>query len=267
MPQPQDGEGGKEAPQENAFGEPLPGQEEAVQNPAPEGEGGNKEKQTPTQQIAELSRKLGEYEAKEKNWGEKEKEKDENIRAMREAIKRLEKQVGGGKKADEGGDREVLFKEIRTSKDLKAEEKEDMTETELKQFDEIAELKSGMNELFKGIKSIRGEKADEGDGGKTDHTQTAREHALSIAGGDKDIANQIIESYNEFNNDGLSEEQVKARIEKAAKLVPNYTPPKEQTKKPGSAVKGDGGSGTDPWGVDSIIKDVEESRKGGSYNL
>ena len=83
MPEPIKPEGGAEAlvvdaPAVDAFGEVI--KKEGAEVPevkvvAPN-EGGDKggedkggEKLTPTQQIAELSRKIGEYAEKEKNWG------------------------------------------------------------------------------------------------------------------------------------------------------------------------------------------------------
>lgn len=256
---PEDGAGGGAAPAVDVFGEPTPGSE---QTPAGTGEA---EKPAPSTDINELSRKLGEYEATVKNLDEKHREKDENIRAMRETIKRLEKQAkegAGGTPSGDGTDAEALFKEVKTSKDLKPEERDDMTETEIKQFDEIAALKQGMNQLFKAVKEGKG-KEDSGEAADT--TEVARSYALEIAGKDSDIANQIIEQYNEFNNEGLTEAQVKARIEKAAKLVPDYKPPKEQTKKHGSPAHG--GTDTDPFGTDKIISEVVKSREGNTYSL
>lgn len=258
----------------NPFGEPIAPPQDDVAKAGEPGEGaeeGNEpkvsDKVTPTQQIAELSRKLGEYEAKDAA-------KDENIRAMKKALNDARRRLGegkqGGEDADKGG-AEVLYKEIRTSKDLKQEERDDMTETELKQFDEIAALKQGMNELFKAIKSGQPAKsADEGAGegegdDGDDYATEARAHALELAGGSKDMANLIIEEFNAFNNDGLSKKQILERVEKAAKLVPDYKPPKEQEKKRGAPIKGT--PSTDPFGSAAIISEVEQSRKAGSYNL
>ena len=75
--------------QVDAFGELPPQKEEAPKVEDKGGEGEGKEKLTPTQQVAELSRKLGEFAEKERSWGETQKSKDENIRAMKDSIKKL----------------------------------------------------------------------------------------------------------------------------------------------------------------------------------
>ena len=262
---PEEKDGGQ--PQADAFGELPPQKEEApkVEDKKEEGdkggEGEGKEKLTPTQQVAELSRKLGEYAEKERSWGETQKSKDDNIRAMKDSIKRLEDKIKGGKgEGEEKG--EELFKDIKTSKDLTAEQKEEMTDTEIKQMDEIAALKQGMNNLAGMIKK-GGEK---GDGGQLDVNNIVRETAKELAKGDKDTANLIIASVKKFNLEGLSEEEITARVGEAALLVPTYKKPKEQVSGKGGKAAG-GGNDTDPYGVDKIVDEVHAKKENKGFEL
>lgn len=235
------------------FGMELPApevkQEEDIVEGEDEGEG---KKDEPS--VSELSKKIGELEALHGT-------KDENIKAMREKIKSLEKggKSEGNEGAKEGEDKgETMFAEVKFSKDLTQDERDEMTDTEIKLFDETATLKQGMNKMFEALK------AGQGAGAPTDLNTTARMEAMALAGGDKDMANQIIEQFNEFNNEGLDADQIKERIAKASKLVPDFTPAKEQEHKQGSAVKKKGGA--DAFGTDAIIKEAR-SVSTGRYSL
>lgn len=249
--------------EKDAFGEPVKKEGESVPVVEVEKKVGGDEKLTPTQQIAELSRKLGTFEAEKVQWGETNKSKDENIRNMKDAIKRLEAQVGG--KKDEGGEGEApLFKDVKTSKDLTAEQKEEMTDTEIKQMDEIASLKQGMNELAKLMK-----KGTTKEGGEVVDVNTAvRDTAKELAGTDKAMANLIIESFKalKFSTEGLNEQEIADRVNIAATKVPNYKPPKEQAGGGGGKAAGGGGN-DDPHGVDKIVEDVFKKREGGTFEL
>ena len=261
MPEEKDGE----KSQVDAFGELPPQKEESpkVEDKKEEGDKGGgeegKEKLTPTQQVAELSRKLGEYAEKERSWGETQKSKDENIRAMKDSIKKLETQIKDGKGEEKG---EELFKDIKTSKDLTADQKEEMTDTEIKQMDEIAALKQGMNNLANMIKK-GGEKNE---GGQLDVNNIVRETAKELAKGDKDTANLIITSIKKFNLEGLSEEEIVARVGEAALLLPNYKKPKEQVSGKGGKAAG-GGNDNDPFGVDKIVDEVHAKKENKGFEL
>lgn len=81
----------------------------------------------------------------------------------------------------------------------------------------------------------------------------------------QELRNKIIVEFNEFNNEGLTEEKLEARLKKALTLVPNYTPPKEQEKKgDGGAVKKNDSS--DPFGVNSVVQKLSKGNDG-SYDL
>ena len=260
-------------PELDAFGQPIKkeGEEGGESSGAGEGAGGEggegvKEKLTPTQQVAELSRKLGEYTEKEKTWGETNKSKDENIRAMKEAIKSLESRIkgkGDGEKGGGGeGEVEALFKEIKTSKDLTAEQKEEMTDTEIKQMDEIAALKTGMNNLATLIK-----KGQNPEKGQVDIQSTVKDSAKELAAGNKELANLIIESVKKFNLEGLTEDEIVMRVGEAAKLVPTYKPPKEQPTGKDGKPAGGGGSDTDAFGVDKIVEEVFAKKENTGFSL
>ena len=179
---------------------------------------------------------------------------------MAAKIKALESQAKEGKGGGgEGGDE--LFKEIKTSKDLTAEQKEEMTDTEIKQMDEIAALKSGMNNLATLIK-----KGQTKEGGEIDTQGIVKDTARDLAAGNKELANQIIESVKQFVLDGLDEEQIIARVGKAATLVSGYKPPKEQAG--GGKGKPAGGTGdSDPYGVDKIVEEVHAQKENKGFNL
>lgn len=208
--------------------------------------------------------------------GEIEKVKSEyggNLSGQREVIKTLEAKVEaltkGGKPAGDEGEEDVLFKkeDIKWSKDLTKEEREEMTETEIKQMDEIATLKEAQNKIYaEGKKKEKQSETEKVNDLQSLVKNTAKELAKKEDGTvDTDLANQIIESTKQFNLEGLDEATVKARVETARKLLPDYKPPAEQIKKNGKPVDG-GKPSDDPFGVDKI---VEEATKGsdGAYAL
>lgn len=205
------------------------------------------------------------------------KVKDEyggNLSGQREVIKGLQDKIdaltkGKGGEGAGDGEEDVLFKkeDIKWSKDLTKEEREEMTETEIKQMDEIATLKEAQNKIYaEGKKKERDGVKEKVEDLNSLVKNTAKELAKKEDGTvDTDLANQIIESTKQFNLEGLDEATVKARVETARKLLPDYQPPKEQITKKGKPV--DGGKPTDdPFGVDAI---VEEASKGsdGKYSL
>lgn len=207
------------------------------------------------------------------------KEYGGNLSGQRTVIDKLEREIetlkkGGEKKPDYS--EEVPWKNIKWSKDLTKEQRDDMTDTEIAQMDEIAEMKQKQNEDF--IKQKEKEVAEAGkqeDAGKEkkevdDLNSLVQATAKELSKGEDgkentSIANQIIESVKQFNLKGLTEEQIKERVVNAAKLVPDYKPPKEQPNKRGNAKDGAGG-GDDVWGVDQIVEDVSKGNNG-AYNL
>lgn len=189
-----------------------------------------------------------------------------NLSGQREVIKKLEGEIAElriGKKPDEKLE-EGLFKDVKHSKDLTAEQKDEMTELEIKLLDELADVKEALNKNY--IESQKDKKVAE-TAKVDDVNKSVREHASAIANGDTEMANQIIESFNimKFNVDGLTPEELKQRVEVAAKQVPDYKPPREQATVHGKTVKQNGG-GTDPFGTDKIVAEATQGQNG-TYSL
>ncbi len=198
------------------------------------------------------------------------KEYGGNLAGQREVIKKLEATIeslkaGNGTGGGEGDDANVLFKDIKWSKDLTKEEREEMTDTEIRQMDEIAEMKVAQNKLY--ATQLAGGKK-EGEAQQTNLQGWVKTEATALANGDIDMANKIIEAAKMLQLEGLDEATVKERVKMAAGMVPTYKPPKEQGGKKGGTVDGGGGTKEDPFGVNQVVKDVQAKRtQGGNYNL
>jgi hypothetical protein len=255
---PKDGVG--EAIVADPFGVPAP-QEAPVDDKAKDDKGAKDEgKQTPVQQLAQAMKELGELQALHGV-------KDENIAAMRNKLKEYE----SGKIKPKGEDgappaSEAMFAEVKTSKDLTKEEREEMTEADIRTFDEMAMMKQGMNKMFEALQNTQ--KSTE-TVQETNVNETVRELALTAAGNDQTLANEIIENFNLFDasvRKGATKEKLAELVTKAALMKSGYKPPKEQGGAGGiTPVKNNGAAG-DPFGTDAIIA---EARKGsdGKYTL
>lgn len=198
------------------------------------------------------------------------KEYGGNLSGQRSKIEKLESEIAElrkGNNKDEKKDEDVLYKDIKWSKDLSKEDLESMTDTEIKQMDEIAEMKTNQNRMYQEGKG----KQKQEETSKVENLQalvknTAKELATGEDGTvDIELANQIIESTKQFVLEGLDEATVKERVLKAHTLLPNYTPPKEQTKKDGKPVKVETKK-DDPFGVDAIIAEATKESSG-NYSL
>jgi len=193
------------------------------------------------------------------------KAKDESIRNMRRRIKELEK--GGGNASDVEVD--LPYKDVKFSKDLSEDERDSMTEIELKQHDQIAEMQTRINnDVLEAHKKATEGSGDDDDGEVLDKSESkdfARTQALKLAKGKKKVANEILEEYNRFNNEGLTEAQITENLERANRLRPDYQPPKQQARRKGKAVKS--GSKSDPFGVDTIVEEASGSGDKETYNL
>ena len=203
-----------------------------------------------------------------------------NLGGQGKVIKDLENKLklaqSGGNIDDKGVS--TLFTEIKTSKDLTKDERDEMSETELKQFDEIATLKQGMNKLAELIGGTK--KADEAKDGEdddltigtqdnepvTNFKKDVQSIALEVAGNDTEMANKIIFEFNQFaGNELLNKAQLKERITKSASLVSGYKPPKEQPIKRGKGVDGNKDK-DDAFGVNAIVENARKANTG-SYTL
>ena len=254
--------GAPEAPKVDAFGEAVPApdaapgaKKEGEDAPAAEWKEGDPMDKHPL--VLGLK---AEVENVKKEYGS-------NLSGQREVIDRLTKQIdtlmkNGGKSPEDSI--KPLHENVKHVKDLTQEEQDAMTETEKKMFDELADIKDRENAAH-----IEKEKAKltGDDTKKTNVEKVAQAEALKLAGNDKTVANTILEKFNQFGgNDTLTDDEVKARVAEATKLVPDYKPPKEQTSAPRGEAPG-GGQGTDPFGVDSIVKEAAAKNQPGSYGL
>lgn len=192
-----------------------------------------------------------------------------NLSGQRDVIKRLEGEIEalkGGKKDDgKEDDSNLPFKpeDIKFSKDLPKDVLDDMTDNEIKLHDEVMKNRQIMNDMAK--RSSTEQKQSETKKVE-DRNSFVRSTALELAGGDQNTANQIIESVKMFNLEGLNEGELKARIEQAHKLIPDYKPPREQPTKQGGTVK-NGGSDTDPFGTSKIVDEVASKKNGQTFTL
>jgi len=255
----------QEATPTDAFGEPNV---EPDTVPIKEEKESKDDKSTPTEQVASLSREVGELTAKLDTANELHTTKDENIRAMADKIKGLE-----GKDANKGGeeqDGDVPFKEIKTSKDLTEDEKDEMTDAEISALDDSAVLKNTINKMATDLAKSISEKEESGVG-KLDLNTTVREKAVELAGDDKELANQIIEAWKagNFNTDEATKETVATQVAMAAGAVPNYQKPAEGSMG-GEAGKGSpagSGKGDDPYGVNAIVDQAAKEVKNEGFDL
>lgn len=219
--------------------------------------------------VTELKGKLDEY--------------SNNLKGQNDVIKKLESTIEELKKGNtkpEDVDVDVPFKEIKTSKDLTSEQKEDMTDAEIAQFDRSATLETAINGLFKAVtnqtkqtETIQEEvKVGNLNSSATSEASRLATEAIktnSDLGTDvKDLANKIIVEFNEFNNEGITQDKLVDRMKKALNNVTGYKAPKELEKKPtgNKPVKDVAGGNTDKFGIDKIVEGVNTNNKG-DYSL
>jgi len=192
-----------------------------------------------------------------------------NLAGQRKVIEALEQQIKElkvGKGGEGEGEADVLFKEIKRSKDLKQDEKDEMTDTEIKQMDEIADMKEAQNKMYAEQMKKGKEEMGKEEKKATDVQSLVKETALELAGDDVAMANQIIEIVKQFDLKDLSEDKVKERVLNATKLVPDYKAPKEQKRMNGKPVKQGGAGGDDPFGNNKTIEEATKSSEG-NYSL
>lgn len=270
-------------PKTNVFGEPLnapapeAGKPQATQtndggDKGKDDKGGDKKQYT---EIPEDHPVLAKLRAdSEKAIADIKEKYGNDLRGQRTVIETLDKQLKELTKGANGKkDSTVPFPSIKRSKDLSRAEREDMTDSELRAMDQMADIQDTLNALFTGF----GEKFKSleenfskglGDEKKTDPALFVREEALRLANNDRKQANEILESFNalKFSLDGLTEEEIAKRVELAYKNLPTYTPPKEQETKNGGPTKG-AETKSDPFNVDSAIERAHQGQNSGSYEL
>jgi hypothetical protein len=196
-----------------------------------------------------------------------------NLSAQREIIDGLNKKIKDAEKGEGVDEGAHVFdpKTIKRVKDLSKEEQEGMTETEKRLFDENADMKERVNATFAAANKKESESKEQSEAAKKTEERgvhvgkTVQAAAKALAGDDKDMANIIIETFNslKFNTEGLSDEEIAARVATAAGTIKEFKPPKEQPSGGrGKAVEGTGGK-SDPYGVDKIIDEASKGTGGG----
>lgn len=213
------------------------------------------------QSIATLTENLAKETGDKTNMGK-------NLSAMRTRLEKLEK-------GDKEGEAEAVFKkeDIKRVKDYTKDEQEAMTETEKRLIESDADMKERINKMVADAAAKdteTSEKAqtetEKADAKKAFDTKV-QGLATTLAGDDKDMANKIIIEFNQFaDNDKLDDKQLAERLAKAAKLVPDFKPQREQASPRGAAPAADTNK-DDPHGVGKIVDDVQKSKQGGSYAL
>jgi hypothetical protein len=188
---------------------------------------------------------------------------------QRKEIDDMKKQLNGEKK----GEAKPVFADIKHVKDLPKEEQDEMSETEKKLFDQNATLMEKFNEQAKSEVSAKDAadaeaKAAADIAERTDAmNKSVQTQAMKLAGNDSGMANEIIKNFNMFaGNLELDDKALTERLASAARMIPTYTPPKEQgSGGTGGAIK-DGAKNDDPHDVEKVIKQVLDQRnKPGQY--
>ena len=209
------------------------------------------------------------------------KEYGENLTGQRQAHEKevadLNKKLTdalAGKKPEEGEN--VMFKDIKFSKDLTDEQKDDMSDTEIQLYDQNANMQVAMNKMLDGIastaKATEDTKVEDLNSSARNEASKLAEEAIKInselATDAMELTDKIIVEFNEFNNEGITSEKLTERMQKALNNVKGYTPPKEQEKNSSgnNPVKSGSGGKTDPFGVDVIVASVNKENKG-NYSL
>lgn len=197
-----------------------------------------------------------------------------NLSGQREKIKNLEKQIqdyknGVGNTEEKGAiDPNLPYPEVKFSKDLSDKERELLTDNEIKMMDDLATMKKRENDKY--LAELN--KTKEVENKKVEDLQsliknTAIELSKDETGKERlDIANAIIESAKQFSYEGLSEEQIKERVGNGYKLLPTYTPPKEQINKIGSTITNNKAGENSFAENDKIIEEANKDSNG-AYQL
>lgn len=274
MPQPNEG-GSEETPKEpteDNFGVKIDSEGSDVPQggTTEEGEGkkgdGKKEEIEKTPEVIALEVKLEEYGKNLSNQGQV-------IADLKAKIKVESEKKGETKEGDEA-EADVMFKDIKTSKDLSDEEKENMTEAEIAMFDRNAGLETAMNKMFETMqkrqKQTEEAKVEDLNSSAQVEAGELADEAIKanpeLAKDATELKDKIIVEFNEYNNEGITPDILKARMKKALNNLEGYTPPKEQEEKGGSkaggAVKKSGDGKTDEFGIDKVVSSVKKSNDG-----
>ena len=253
-------------PTHDAFGQPLEKPElKPVEPPAPKGKTPEFDVAThPTvvkmnEDISNMSHNLSEQ-------GKLIKKRDARILELEKAL-----QNGGG-----GGERDGDFvppnKEIKRSKDLTDDERDDMTTREIEMMDKLADAQDKENKAAEAAHKAASKKKEpevdkEPKDGEDTPAKLLEAEIEALSGGDAERKRELKEAATLTNFNGLTtKEQIAERLKLGAeKFIPNWQRPKEQQTVMGAAVK-TGGGAKDPHNIDQIVREAREGSTG-SYLL
>lgn len=196
-----------------------------------------------------------------------------NATEQRKIIDRLTKEnkalkENGGKKEDDKVT--VPYPEIKRSKDLTEDQREEMTANEIRLMDEAADAKAAANKMVEDAAKEKGKDKDEddGEGEALKPSEIIAAEAKILAGGNAEKEREILEAARLTSFNGLrNKEDIIARLKLGAeKFIPNWQPPKEQVSPTGATSIKTGADASDPYGNNKI---VQEARQGstGNYSL
>jgi hypothetical protein len=193
-----------------------------------------------------------------------------NLIEQRNKIARLEEQIKGLNKKPEEKPK-PLFEKIVRVKDLPKDERDAMTETERRLFDENADMKERLNEMHSTSQTKAGDDTKTGkddDADTFDVTKAVQDEAMKLADGNYTKAQELIGKFNslDFDLTKLTAENLAERLASVVALIPDFKPKNEQETGNGGAVK-DGKATT---GVDAAVAAAVAERQGnagGNYVL
>lgn len=190
-----------------------------------------------------------------------------NLTAQRDKIDRLEKKIDNLTKPKEDKPK-PLFETILRVKDLPKEERDAMTETERRLFDENADMKVRLNEIHAAGQSKEPANTDDGDDKQFDVNTSVQAEAMKLADGNYTKAQELIGKFNTLGFDltQITSENVAERVASVAALIPDWKPKKEQEGTSGGAVKTNGVTSSVDAAVTAAAKEREEA-SAGNYSL
>ncbi len=213
--------------------------------------------------VVELKNKLAEY--------------SKNFKGQRDIIAKLENKVNELSTTKENTAVEELFSDIKSSKELTSDERDEMTDTEIALLDKTAMMQTAMNKMFQTMS----EKNKVGETEKVENLNySSRSEATrlateaiktnpTLAGDASELTDKILLEFKEFNNDQITPDVLVTRMAKALNNVKGYIPPKEQESVPTggtNAVKANGVNEKDPFGNEIIVQEANKNNDG-NYQL
>lgn len=253
----------EQKPTHDAFGQPL--EKKPFVPPEPEKPKGSVAPfdvaSHPT--VVEMNAKIQDMSHNLSEQGKLIKKRDERIRELEAARKDADKD-------GDGADGEFVppNKDIKRSKDLTDDERDEMTANEIKLMDEKADALERENKAAEALYKAQAKKKDPEAGKEPKDGEDTPEKLLeaeieALSGGDAERKRELKEAAALTNFAGLTtKEQIAERLKLGAeKFIPNYTPPKEQPTSKGAPVK-TGGGANDPHNIDQIVREARSGSTG-----